>query len=320
MPVWFYVLLGILVNCLWGTTILAPYYLADLNPVAIAIGRYLAYGLISIVFVLFNLNSLRKLNYGQWKQAFLFAFTGNVGYYICIALSVHYAGITTTALIESTTPIVMIVASQLSGKEFDFQSLLFPVIMVLTGIVMLNQSQGVGIDYSANDYQWYVGLGFAVLSLWLWAWYALSNARFLKQNPSISSNIWSVAIGVGCFVQSIIGLSVFAVSGESIFMTTDDIASSTIRLIVGCLFLGVFISWLVTIWWNQVSRYIPMAIIGPLFVFESLSSLTYGYIVDKKLPATMEVMAVVLIIGGVALSMMLTSRGLKKATPVLQGS
>jgi drug/metabolite transporter (DMT)-like permease len=320
MPVWFYVLLGILVNCLWGTTFLAPYYLADINPVAIAIGRYLVYGVISVVFVLFNLKSLRKLSYGQWKYAFLFAFTGNVGYYVCITLSVHYGGITTTALIESTMPIVMIVAGQLSIKEFDFQSLLFPVVMVLTGIFMLNQSQGDGIDYSANNYHWYAGLLFSVVALLLWAWYALSNAHFLKQNPSVSSNIWSIAIGVGCFFQSLVGLSVFAVSGESVFIATDDIASSTIRLIVGCLFLGVFISWLVTVWWNQVSRYIPMAIIGPLFVFETLSSLVYGYIVDQKFPSTMEVMAVVLIIGGVSLSMMLASKGLKKATPVLHAS
>jgi drug/metabolite transporter (DMT)-like permease len=63
-----------------------------------------------------------------------------------------------------------------------------------------------------------------------------------------------------------------------------------------------------------------MAIIGPLFVFETLSSLVYGYIVDQKFPSTMEVMAVVLIIGGVSLSMMLASKGLKKATPVLHAS
>jgi len=324
MPVWFYIFLGIVVNCLWGTAFLVPYYLTDINPVAIAIGRYLVYGMVSLVFAFFMIKKLHQLTSEQWRYAFLFAFLGNVGYYLCITLSVHYGGITTTALIESILPITMIVAGYFFGqdgdREFDFQVLLLPVAMVLIGIIMLNQSHSVGIDSTEISYSWYLGLFFSISALLLWTWYGFSNANFLKKNPTISSSTWSVAIGVGCFFQAVLGVGVFALMTEDIFLNTADVGDSAIRLVIGCLFLGVIVSWLVTVWWNQVSRYIPMMIIGPLFVFETLSSLVYGYIVDQRLPDLDEVMAILLIVGGVFLSMLVTSKGLKKAVPVLQGS
>ena len=324
MPVWFYIFLGVVVNCLWGTAFLVPYYLTDINPVAIAIGRYLIYGLVSLFLAFFMIKKLRLLTYEQWRYAFLFAFLGNVGYYLCITLSVHYGGITTTALIESILPITMMIAGYFFGQdgdgEFDFQVLLLPIAMVLIGIVMLNQSHNAGVEFTEVNYSWYLGLFFSISALLLWTWYGFSNAKFLKKNPSVSSSTWSVAIGVGCFFQAILGLGVFLMTAENVFLSTDNISVSIMRLVIGCLFLGVIVSWLVTVWWNQVSRYIPMMIIGPLFVFETLSSLVYGYIVDQRLPESSEVMAVLLIIGGVALSMVVTSKGLRKATPALQGS
>jgi drug/metabolite transporter (DMT)-like permease len=324
MPVWFYVFLGIVVNCLWGTAFLVPYYFTDINPVAIAIGRYLVYGLVSLFLAFFTIKKLRKLSYEQWRCAFLFAFLGNVGYYLCITLSVHYGGITTTALIDGAMPLTMILAGYFfdknSDKSFGFQTLLLPFSMVLVGIFLLNQSYAVGGEYTEVNYFWYLGLFFAVAALLLWTWYGFSNAAFLKKNAGISSSTWSIAIGVGCFFQALIGAAVFFFMSEDVFVNAVDVDSSIVRLVLGCLFLGVIVSWLATVWWNQVSRYIPMMIIGPLFVFETLSSLVYGYLVDQRLPEISEMMAILLIVGGVVLSMLVMSSGLKKPSLTLQES
>lgn len=320
MPVWFYIFLGIIVNCLWATAFLVPYYLSDINPIVITIGRYLVYGFISILFVLCNVKKWRHLTIDQWKHAFLLAFVGNVGYYLCLTVGISYGGITLTTLIISILPITMIVVGNFVDKEFSFNILLMPVIMVFIGIVMLNLSHIGDVEYGHDSRYWAVGFFFAVASLGLWTWYGVSNASFLKKNPSISSNVWTVAIGVACFVQSILGLVIFSFVTDVVYLQTDNIALSTTRLIVGCLFLGVVVSWLVNVGWNQVSRHIPMAVVGPLIVFETLSSLTYGYIVDQKFPTMGEFTAIVLIISGVILGIRVTTKKPANEVPVLRSS
>ncbi|MGS2717890.1 DMT family transporter [Eionea flava] len=323
MPVWFYIFLGVVVNCLWGTAFLIPHYLSDINPIAISMGRYLVYGLVSLFLALFTLKKLRQLTVRQWRYAFLFAFLGNVGYYLCMALSVHYGGITTAALVEGVTPLMMILAgcifAKSNDKDFGFQSLLLPFLMVLTGVVLLKQSyvpQGV---HAATDYSWYLGFFFAIAALLLWVWYAFSNAGFMKENPEVSASTWSVAIGVGCFFQAVLGATVFSLLSEgSLVRVGASLATPIMSLVAACLFLGVIVSWLATVWWNQVSRHIPIMIIGPLCVFETLSSLFYGYLNDQRLPGMGEILAIFLMVGGVLLSMLVMSGSLKKPALVLQ--
>ncbi len=89
MPLRLYISLGIAVNFIWGTAFLIPYYLSDINPIAISLGRYFVYGLLSILIVSINFEKWRSLSFVHWRHAFMLAFAGNVGYYLSLTMGIH---------------------------------------------------------------------------------------------------------------------------------------------------------------------------------------------------------------------------------------
>jgi drug/metabolite transporter (DMT)-like permease len=307
MSLWLYILLGIVVNFVWGTAFLIPYYLSDTSPTAIALGRYFVYGLLSVLIISVNFKPWQSLSFAQWRHAFLLAFAGNVGYYLSLTLGIHYGGITITALIVGILPVSMIVAGNYSEKEFSFRQLALPIGFILFGIILLNFSHAENADNHNEFSNWILGGLFALVSLVLWTWYGISNARFLKQNPNISAHVWSVAIGVGCLIQSMMGLPILLFTTDAIFLGESNVNSMILNLVLGCLFLGVIVSWLATIWWNQVSRHLSVSIAGQLIVFETISSLIYGYIVDQSLPSVGEFVSGALILFGVVLGIKSTT-------------
>ncbi len=307
MSFWTCIAIGILVNFIWGTAFLIPHYLPEVNPMAIAIGRYLVYGLVSIIIILINFKNFQHLNIKQWRTAFLLAFSGNVGYYVCLSMGVHYGGITISALIIGILPISILIIGNMIEKTFSFRKLLFPVCLIFLGIIALNiVSQHNSNELHTGERQ-FLGAIFAVIALVLWTWYALSNAKFLKQNQKISAQSWSTAIGICCLLQCVIALPLLMYSTDIIF-TQNNVTELMLKLLLGSLFLGLVVSWLATVWWNQISRYLPVAVTGQLIIFETISSLLYGYALDQTWPSGGEILSAMLIILGVILGIHSTMR------------
>ncbi|USD66449.1 DMT family transporter [Vibrio sp. SCSIO 43136] len=290
-----FIALGILVNCIWGMAFLIPYILPEVNPMVIAFGRYMVYGLVSLVLILLARKSWDKLSNNQWMTAFTLAFSGNVGYYLFLTSSIHYSGITISALIVGILPVSLIIVGNFVEKEYSFKSLVVPVALILSGMVTLSISN---IE-SGRSNNLLEGALFAFISLVLWTYYGVKNADFLKKNPNVSSNSWSLAIGVCCLTQSIIALPILIVFTNTMDFSTGTGGGHFTQIIAACLFLGVVVSWLATILWNQTSRYLPVALAGQLIVFETISGLIYGFIADERLPNSGEFAAIVLVILGV---------------------
>jgi drug/metabolite transporter (DMT)-like permease len=70
---------------------------------------------------------------------------------------------------------------------------------------------------------------------------------------------------------------------------------------------GVLVSWFATVIWNRVSRILPVSLAGQLVVFETLSSLLYAAIADRKVPPTYEVAAMSIVVLGVILAVRTSS-------------
>jgi len=247
----------------------------------------------------------------------LFAFAGNVGYYLSLTVGIHYGGITITALIVGILPVSMLIVGNYSEKEFDFRQLTLPIGLILSGLIILNLSHAEKVVTQSEHSNLILGCMFALVSLALWTWYGVSNARFLKDNPNISDHMWSTTIGVGCLIQSVIGLLILFFTTDTIFLGEHKLNSAILPLVLGCLFLGVIVSWLATIWWNKVSRHLPVSIAGQLIVFETISSLVYGYVVDLAMPTMEEFISVVLIIFGVVLGIKSTTKFSKSSTSLM---
>lgn len=291
------VLVGIIVNCIWGTAFLIPYWLSDINPVAIAIGRYAAYGAVSLVLISIKKKGRQQLNWSHWKMAALLALLGNIGYYALLSSAINLSGITTVALITGILPVTLSIAGNFVEKRFPFSSLLLPLGLIMVGICW-NNIDKIGNSEPQELSLVIYGIVLAILALAIWTLYGVLNSQFLKKHAQISSSLWSEAIGVACLVQAGLFYLVLIAFQPNTFDSIFN-SSNAIWFLLGSLFLGVVVSWLATIGWNKASINLPIAVVGQLIVFETIASLAYGYILDARLPSFTEFACAILIISGV---------------------
>jgi drug/metabolite transporter (DMT)-like permease len=301
-----FVVLGILANCIWGAAFLIPYILPEVNPTLIALGRYLVYGALSMAFIIVAPKRFQNLSKQQWLIAFSVGFAGNLGYYLLLSGSIYYSGITIAALIIGILPVSLAVIGNLIEKTYSFRSLALSALLILSGMLTLGLS---GTESRLGNDQILPGTALAVLALMLWTYYGIKNAQFLKSHPNISSNSWSLAIGACCLLQSLIALLALAMFTNVLQFATKMDGKQLWEVFWGCFFLGIVVSWLATVFWNQASRHMPVALGGQLIVFETISSLAYGYVADQRLPSMGELLAVVFIIIGVITGLRATQSG-----------
>lgn len=296
----FYILLAIAVNFIWGLAFLIPYYLIDVNPVIIVSGRYIFYGLIALILLLLHPKDRKKLTKNHWKMAMIFAFFGNIGYYLVLTSAIHLIGIARSALIVGTLPVTMALYANWKNREFTLSKLTLPILFILTGLLVLNWLQ-YSHDESIHDpLRFFGGLAMAVLALALWTWYGVHNARYLKKHTEISGHAWSNATGVSCLIQAVIFLPLLTLGSESPFNHfSPDLIQKTL---IGTAILGVFVSWFSAICWNNVSRHLPTSLAAQLIVFETISSLLYGCILDQRIPPPSIILCIVMILFGIIMA------------------
>ncbi|MCV2402484.1 DMT family transporter [Marinomonas sp. C2222] len=292
----FYIGLGIFVNCIWGTAFLIPHILEDTNPTVIALGRYFSYGILSLLIMFFARKHWQGLTNKQWLFAFLFGFVGNFGYYLLLASSIHFGGIVTTSLIIGILPVSLLITGNFLERNIPFRRLLLPILLILSGMLALSVQHKTGTHLAEN---YLVGSLLAFGALVMWTYFGVGNARFLKHNSEITSNTWALAIGIGCLLQCLISLPFIMIFTDWFSVLFSKPSSSLWSLLGISLFLGVIVSWWAAVLWNRASRNLPIGLCGQLLVFETLSSLTYGFIADWRLPETMEFISIFLVVSGV---------------------
>ncbi len=304
----FNILLGITVNFIWGLAFLIPYITkSTIDPILLATGRYGVYGLLSIILMMTLYRSvLQTLCYKDWLWAIAFAFTGNVGYYILLILSIRFSDITTAALILGLTPITFIIYGNILQREFSFRQLFIPLILIFTGLISLYWSK-LSAAQDINEMEnIFLGIFFALIALFLWTWYGVQNAKYLKQKQGSRSLLrdsdWSVAIGVCTFGITILILFIFSITGiwdPFVVIKTFKTVQLTMIYIGVSLVLGILVSYYATVLWNRLSRTLPVSLVGQLLVFETISSILYGAAVDWTLPPINELLSICIILLGV---------------------
>jgi drug/metabolite transporter (DMT)-like permease len=61
-------------------------------------------------------------------------------------------------------------------------------------------------------------------------------------------------------------------------------------------------SWLGNTLWNAAAKRLPLTLSGQMIAFETLFALLYAFVYDERLPRVPEVLAIVLLLGGVSWS------------------
>ncbi len=295
-----YIGLAILTNWIWGLAFFIPYAMPDVNPVAIAFGRYISYGLVALVVITFRARIFKQLTGQDWLIASWFALCGNVGYYVLLSLAIHYSGITLSALIIGVLPVTIMTVGNLIEKKIDFKSLVIPYVAILSGLSIIHGYKMETAD-SVREGEVAIGFVLAMIALFSWTWYGVHNSLYLKKRVSVSSQSWAVAIGLSASIQAVLGFVIYFVFFDKPFTVSDSVRIGDVMIpfLLGCLVLGVVVSWLATLLWNISSRNLSTVIIGQVIVFETVSSIVYEHIWDHDYPAVIELVSIALIIFGV---------------------
>jgi drug/metabolite transporter (DMT)-like permease len=300
---WNGILCGVLAGAVWGMVFIVPKILWAFSPLELAVGRYIAYGIIASALMLPRLPGLlRRLEPDDYGALLRHALSGNILYYMLLALGVTLAGVAPTSLIIGLLPISVTLLGHKDHGAVPLRRLVLPLLTVGAGIACINvdlflHASAAGADMAKT----LLGVLCAAGALLCWSWYAVDNARYLKRNPHFSSAEWSTLYGISSgLIALVIGLVAFAVRHEDVIgaaglasgrdWTVFWIANSLLAL--GASVIGNQL-------WNIASRRVPVTLSGQLILFETLFALLYGFIYQQRLPRTLEIAAIVLLIAGV---------------------
>ncbi|WP_431046888.1 DMT family transporter [Streptomyces sp. P1-3] len=301
------VLCGISANLIWGLAFLIPVLFPASDAVALALGRYLFFGVVSVGIMIFTRGTgMRGLGRRVWFTAMAFAFAGHLGYYFFLVQGITHAGAPITTVIIGTLPVTVALTGNWVRKEFPFSRLLVPLGFITVGLVLVNLMEvDWGTALSGHDgTTWVIGIASALTALGLWTWYAVANANFLREHPEISSSAWSTLMGVCTLALSLVALPIAAVSGE----VHTGRADSLLPMLIGSLVLGVLVSWVGTVLWNRSSGLVPISIAGQLAVVQVIAGLIYVFTWDGRMPPLLELAGIALLIGGVLLAIQRTRK------------
>lgn len=307
------VLCGVLAGALWGMVFVVPELLPGFSPVELAVGRYVAYGAISLGLVLPGLAALLRRLTGQDCRALLRqALSGNIVYYIFLALGVQLAGVAPTSLIVGLVPVSVTLLGRRDRGAVPLARLLAPLAVVAAAILCINidvfgHAQASGAPLATR----LLGVACACGALACWTWYALDNARYLKRNPQFTSAQWSSLYGLASGLVALpIGLAAMLMQSEGMSsMHHAGPLTTAVRdwgLFWTCnLLLALGASVIGNQLWNVASRRLPVTLTGQLILFETVSAMLYGFAWRAQAPRLLEIVAIVLLVAGVTWSVRL---------------
>ena len=186
-------------------------------------------------------------------------------------------------------------------------------LFIILGLGMLNlikYNYAVVYNNTRSIYSIVFGILFAIIALCMWTWYGVANSNFLKKNNEISSSSWSTFIGIVTLFIAVMMIPIIYYIAPSTFigLWNNLNIKYLFPIIISSLILGIIVSWFATLLWNKASRNLPVTLAGQLIVFETISSILYSYLVVKKAPNLFEIIAILLILGGILLAIKITQQ------------
>ena len=301
------VLYALLAGLMWGLIFVGPLIVPEYPAVLQSMGRYLALGLIALPIAWLGRVRLRQLGRKDWVTALTLTMMGNLIYYVCLASAIQRTGAPVSTMIIGTLPVVIpvfanLLYSQRDGK-LSWWRLSPALVLIGIGLLCVNISelnQGLP-DFSGWRYG--SGIALALISVVCWAWYALRNARWMRENPDKHPMMWATAQALVTLPVSLLGYiaACLWLNGQ-----TPDFAlpfGPRPAVFIGLMIaIAVLCSWVGALCWNVASQKLPTVILGPLIVFETLAGLLYTFILRQEFPPLLTVSGITLLMVGVVIA------------------
>lgn len=301
------VLYALLAGLMWGLIFVGPLIVPEYPAVLQAMGRYLALGLIALPIAWLGRVRLRQLTRKDWLTALALTMMGNLIYYFCLASAIQRTGAPVSTMIIGTLPVVIpvfanLLYSQRDGK-LSWLRLTPALVLIAIGLLCVNVAE---LDQGMPDFNgWRYGSGIALalISVVCWAWYALRNARWLRENPDKHPMMWATAQALVTLPVSLLGYvaACLWLKGQTPLFDLPFGPRPTvfISLMVA---IAILCSWVGALCWNVASQRLPTVILGPLIVFETLAGLLYTFILREEMPPLLTLSGIALLVVGVVIA------------------
>ncbi len=296
------ILFGLLSGAIWGVVFMVPALLPQFPPMLLSVGRYLLYGVVSLLLAApWLVGLVRTLRRGEgWLLAEL-AVTGNLLYFMLLAAAVQLTGVAATSLIIGATPVVITLLGRGAQDAPPMRRLALPLVLVLAGVVCINVDTLLSAHAQTRPLSERIwGTLLALGAMLSWAWYAARNARFLKSQDRFDSNQWALLGGIVTGVLAgLCWLLIWWLWPSLIEPDSSVEPAPWLRFWLFNLFLAVACSWIGNALWNAATRRLPLTLGGQMLVFETLFAMLYGFVWAQRWPTLWEFAALVLLVGGV---------------------
>ena len=259
------VLLGIAAGALWGLIYIAPLLVPQYNPVLVALGRFISFGIVSLPCLWFLRHELKKFTRADIWEAFKLPFFGNVIFYSMLTICIRMAGAPLAGMFMAVIPVLVAIVSNVryakEGRAIPWSRILPPLAVIFAGLVIANWSEFKMIaEASAGGGQtFWIGVGFGIAAVFAWTWFSIYNADWLLEHPHHSTSAWTALQGVTVLP---VVLGAFALLAWPIgFMDTSVhfMGPEPVTFLLVALMVGLLCSWVAMLAWNQMSQRLPAA-------------------------------------------------------------
>jgi len=301
------VLYALLAGLMWGLIFVGPLIVPEYPALLLSMGRYLALGLIALPLAWLGRQRLKKLSRRDWLSALELTMMGNLIYYACLASAIQRTGAPVSTMIIGTLPVVIPVFANLLYSHRDgklaWSKMVPALVCIAVGLACVNMAELRHGVAKVDGWRYVSGILLAIIAVVCWAWYALRNACWLRENPDKNPMMWATAQALVTLPVSLIGY--VAVCG---WLRLDQPEFALpfgprpwvfVGLIVA---IAVLCSWVGALCWNVASQKLPTVILGPLIVFETLAGLLYTFLLRQSLPPVLTASGILLLVVGVTLA------------------
>ena len=155
-------------------------------------------------------------------------------------------------------------------------------------------------DPAADLGRYAIGALLAAGAVACWTWYPIRNAEWLRAHPDRNPRGWATAQGVMTLPLALTGYALWwvwtarscavrdAVRPAAAVLHRPDVRDRPVRVVARHLC------------WNEASQRLPTTLAGQLIVFETLSALTYAFVLRGRAPEPIALLGIGLLVAGVA--------------------
>jgi drug/metabolite transporter (DMT)-like permease len=289
------VLAGLGAGALWGLVFVAPHMAPGLSSLDLAAGRFVSYGLVSVLLLAVVPGARAWPSASQALWALGLSVLGFTGYYWLLVLAIRDAGTEVPTLIIGTIPLWVMLLGKPAGLRWA--ALLPGLAFTATGLVLMMHAQHDGSVPGDGPADFARGVFWAVAATACWTAFSLLNATWLARHPEVSAATWANWLGLATGAGALALWLVFGTpAGELAARPGIGLA------VVVCMATGLGSAWLATVLWNMASQQLPASLCGQLIVSETVFALLYSFVWDGRWPTLFQWAAGVLFTTGILFS------------------